>query len=166
MMAGLDTRAYGGTARYNPADDPNFQGWGQPPRTQGLPALGGSAQDTFANLTRQSWQDYMTQFMPLENLLIDYASDPLEVSKAMGRASSSVGTQFDAQQGMTGRGLRGRQITLRPEEKAAADRESSLSRSLADVQAQNIAGQQTLSRQRGILGQPMPSVDVPAGLGK
>lgn len=166
-MAGLDTHAYsGGTVRYNPDNDPNFQGWGQPPRTQGLAALNASAQDTYAGLVRQTWADYMSQFMPLENLAIDYASDPLEVSRAMQRASASSTTQFDAQQGITERGLRGRQITLRPEEKAAADRESSLSRSLADVQAQNVAGQQTLGRQRSILGQPLPVADVPAGLGK
>lgn len=165
-MAGLGTQ--GGTVRYNPAGDPNFQGWGMPPRssTGDLAPLTANAQDTFASLTRQGWKDYMTQFMPLENLLIDYASDPLEVTKSMQRASQSVSTQFDAQQGITERGLRGRQITLSPDEKAAAGRESSLTRSLADVQAQNVAGQQTLARQRSILGQPLPSVDVPAGLGK
>ena len=166
-MAGLDVRSQG-TVRYNPADDANFQGWSMPPRsaTGGLAPLAGSAQDTFAGLLRQSWQDYMSQFMPLENLLLDYAMDPKEVTRSMERASESVGTQFAAQEGITERGLRSRQITLRPEEKAAADRESSLSRSLADVQAQNIAGQQTLSRQRSILGQPMPTVEVPAALGK
>lgn len=131
-----------------------------------LPPAPASAQQTFADLTRQAWQDYMSRFMPLENLLIDYATDPEEVTKAVARARESVATQFGVQEGITERGLRGRQITLTPEERAAAERERNLTRSLADVHAANLAREQTVSRQRSILGQPMPSVEVPAGLGK
>lgn len=152
---GLDRFAGGGA-----------RGMGGGGGTPGLPPAPVSAQQTFADLTRQAWQEYMSRFMPLENLLIDYATDPEEVTKAVTRARESVATQFEAQEGITERGLRSRQITLTPEERAAAERERNLTRSLADVQAANLAREQTVSRQRSILGQPMPSVEVPAGLGK
>lgn len=125
-----------------------------------------SAQQTFADLTRQMWQDYVSQFIPIENSLIDYATNPAEITQSVERARDSVGKAFDVEQGVTQRGLRSRQITLSPEEQAAASRERGLARSLADVQAANLAREQTVSRQRSILGQPVPDAQVPAGLGK
>jgi hypothetical protein len=150
----------------------NTPGWIKDPAHALLRGLGrkrrsggGEAAAQFADLTRQEWQEYVSQFIPLENQLIDYASNPEEVTQAVERARESVGSAFEAQEGAMQRGLRGRQITLTPDEQAAAGRERNLSRSLADVQAANLAREQTVGRQRSILGQPMPVADVPAGLG-
>ena len=49
-----------------------------------------SADQTFAALTRQQWQDYVRTFVPYENRLIDYSNNPQVVSNAMADASADV----------------------------------------------------------------------------
>lgn len=115
------------------------------------------ASDTYAALTRQQWSDYVSTFVPVENQLIDYATDPTKVSGAMSSASTNVNDAYDAQQGATQRTLQGLGVTLNPDEQAAQTRATGLSRSLADVQAQNLAGDQTRQLQQSILGNPAPS---------
>ncbi len=58
--------------------------------------------------------------------------------------------------------LRGLGLTLSADEQHAMDRSTGLSRSLADVGAQNTARDQTLARQQSILGNPAPTI----GLGR
>ena len=120
------------------------------------------ASDTFAALTRQQWADYTKNFIPIENQLIDYATDPTQVTTAMQRGISGVQSSFANQQAMTARQLKGRGVTLNPDEQAAANRERNLSQSLAEVGTANIAGQMTLARQRGILGAPTPDISTQA----
>jgi hypothetical protein len=118
-----------------------------------------STADQYAAMTRQQWQDYVSQFIQFENELIQYATDPGMVTQAVERAGERVDQAFDAQQGIMQRRLRAKQQTLTPEEQQAADRTMNLSRSLADVGAQNVARQQTVARQRGILGaMPAPKI--------
>lgn len=114
------------------------------------------ASDTFAALTRQQWADYVSNFVPYENKLISYAMDPKTVTNAMQKASQNIDSAFDAQQASTQRQLRGMGVTLSDDEQAAANRRFGLSKSLADVQAQNVAGELTRQRQQSILGNPAP----------
>jgi hypothetical protein len=134
-----------------------------------MPSLGAGAgyyssyaADTFANLTREQWADYVRNFVPIENQLIDYATDPTKVTEAMTRAIQGVQSSFGNQEASTARQLRGRGLTLNPDEQAAMNRERNLSQSLAEVGAANIAGQMTLGRQRGILGSPTPDISMQA----
>ena len=108
-------------------------------------------------LTRSMWDSYVTNFIPYENRLIDYASNPEVVSDAMAEASGFVDDSFNAQRAATGRRLRGLGLTLDEDEQQAADRSFGLSKSLADVTAQNVAGQLTRQRQQSVLGNPAPS---------
>jgi hypothetical protein len=117
----------------------------------------GVADTTYAAMTRSMWDTYITDFMPYENKLIQYATDPAMVSDAMTKASGLVQQSFDAQQGATQRRLRGLGLTLNADEQQAADRSTALARSTADVNAQNVAGTQTRQRQQAILGNPAPS---------
>jgi hypothetical protein len=114
------------------------------------------AGDTYAALTRQQWADYISTFVPIENQLIDYATNRSVVSDAMAEASRDVNASYDAQEASTGRRLKGLGITLSPEEQAAQKRSYGLSRSLADVGAQNTARDLTTRRQQSILGNPAP----------
>ena len=57
----------------------------------------GYAADTYARLTRNRWAEYANTFVPLENHLIDYATNPDTVSNAMSTASQNVQGAFDAQ---------------------------------------------------------------------
>lgn len=114
------------------------------------------ASDTAAAITRQQWADYVGTFIPIENSLIKYATDPGVVTEAMAEASQDVNSAFDAQQGATGRRLAGLGVTLSGDEQEAQTRSTGLMRSLADVQGQNLARDLTTQRQQSILGNPAP----------
>lgn len=120
------------------------------------PASSTYAGDTFAALTRQQWSDFITTFVPLENQLIAQATDPQVVRDAMSEASTNINQSFDAQSASTDRRLRGLGIQLSPEEQAARKRSEGLTRSLADVGAQNTAREMTVRRQQSVLGNPAP----------
>lgn len=129
-----------------------------------LSLLGGGGDDgpndqasqEFAAATRQQWSDYMNTFVPIENNLIKYATDPNTVSNAMSSASTDVNNAFDAQTGATQRRLSGLGATLSPDEQQAQTLSSGLTRSLADVQSQNTARDLTVQRQQSIMGNPAP----------
>ena len=116
------------------------------------------AGQNYAALTRDMWAQWTTNFLPYENDLIEYARDPAIVDKAQAAASQNVQQSFDAQQAATGRRLKGLGLTLDADEQRAADRSYGLARSLADVNAQNVAGAQTRSRQQNVLGNPVPKL--------
>lgn len=116
------------------------------------------AGQNYAALTREMWNSYVTNFVPYENKLIEYAMDPSVVSDAMSEASSFVDDSFTAQQAATQRRLKGLGLTLDADEQRAADRSFGLAKSLADVQAQNTAGEQTRARQQSILGNSAPGL--------
>lgn len=114
------------------------------------------AGQNYAALTRDLWAQWTTNFLPFENDLIEYASNPQVVADAQANASEQVGLAFDAQRGASQRRLKGLGLELDADEQRAADRSYGLTRSLADVTAQNVAGAQTRSRQQNILGNPVP----------
>lgn len=112
---------------------------------------------TYEWMTRDMWSTYVSQFIPIENELIRYATDPGQVATNQAMAMENVNQSFQAQQGATQRRLRGMGMELDPDEQKAADRSLGLSRSLAEVGAANMAGRQTLERQRAIIGNPAPN---------
>lgn len=132
----------------------SYPGFGQP--TGKKPK--NYASDTFAAITRQQWSDYVNTFVPIENQLIKYATDPTVVSDAMSEASGNVNDAFDAQVGATQRHLKGLGVSLSPDEQGAQAKSTGLARSLADVGAQNVARDLTVQRQQSILGNPAPAV--------
>jgi hypothetical protein len=123
------------------------------------------AGDTFAALTRQQWADYTATFVPIENQLIQYAMDPGKVKESMAKASTTVNQAYDAAEQSSARRLRGLGIEMSPEEQAAQRRSFGLSRSLADVQAQNLSRDLTTRRQQAVLGNPAPSAATGGGAG-
>ena len=116
------------------------------------------AADTYAALTREQWQDYVTNFVPYENKLIDYSTDPNVVANNMVGASADVNASFDARAAATTRRLGGLGLTLDADEQRVSTRTMGLARSLADVGAQNTARDSTLARQQSILGNPAPEL--------
>lgn len=116
------------------------------------------AGQTYERLTRDMWNSYVTNFVPYENKLIEYATSPTVVADAMSEASGLVNQSFEAQQGATQRRLKGMGLTLDADEQKAVDRSYGLAKSLADVTAQNVVGQQTRDRQSSILGNPVPNL--------
>lgn len=128
--------------------------------TPGAGSLGRglSAQETFAALTRQQWDQYLQDYVPLENLMINYATDPNAVSTAVASARANVADSFDARQGANQRRLRGLGLSLDSDEQRAADRSTGLARSLADVSAANLTADRVRERQQTVLGNPAPTV--------
>lgn len=114
------------------------------------------ASNLFATITRQQWSNYVNTFIPLENKLIDYATNPDTVKNAMSGASEDVNAAFDAQTGATERRLKGLGVTLDADEQGAQAKSTGLARSLADVGGQNVARDLTTQRQQQILGNPAP----------
>ncbi len=120
-----------------------------------------AANDQVAQMTRDQWQNYVSTFVPIENQMIKYATDPTLPQQAMQKASGDVNAAYTAQQGATARELSGLGVTLTPDQQAAQQRSYGLSKSLADVQAQNTAGDLTRQRQQSVLGNPAPPVGAP-----
>ena len=117
------------------------------------------ASDTFAALTRQQWADYQRDVMPYENKLIEFANSQTVVPEAMARAGTAINSAFDRQGGATATRLKSLGLTLNADEQQAADRSTGISRSLADVQAQNTAGAQTRGLQQALMGNPTPTIE-------
>lgn len=116
----------------------------------------GSANDMYAQYTREQWANYVNTFIPIENQLIKYATDTALPGQKMQEASENVSSAFAQQAGATARRLGGMGVTLSEDEQAAQQKQMGLSKSLADVQAQNLAGDMTRQRQQSVLGNPAP----------
>lgn len=127
---------------------------------RGLGLTGGKdfAQQAFANLTRQQWDDYLTNYVPVENRMIEYAMDESNPNEAAYIAGRGVEQAFDTQRAGAQRRLAGMGLTLTAEEQAASDKQSRLSESLATVGAMNNARDATRSRQQSVIGNPTPQL--------
>jgi predicted exporter len=123
-----------------------------------FPSTTGSASDALASLTRAQWADWVSNWQPFENKLFDYAQDPTVVAKAMTGASQDVNAAFDQQAVSTQERLRGLGMSLNADEQHAVNRSTGLARSLADVNAQNLARDSARARQQSILGNPAPNI--------
>jgi hypothetical protein len=119
-----------------------------------------TAARTFAALTRQQWDQYLSEFVPLENKMISYAMDPATVGNAVTQARFDVGQSFDQQQAIQQRRLRGLGLTLDEDEQRAADRSTGLARSLAEVNAANMTTRRVTDRQQSLMGSPAPSINT------
>ena len=137
---------------------------GMPQATGGTVAGGGgfggfkSANQAYAALTRQQWDDYLSVWVPFENENIAYATDPATVDNAVKQARSDVAQSFDMQPGIQERRLRGLGVTLNGDEQRANTRAMGLAEALADVNAANVTQQRTRDRQRAVMGMPTPQV--------
>lgn len=110
------------------------------------------AADTQAALTRDQWNTYVANFMPVEDNLIKYAQNQALPAENAERAIAGVGQAFEQQQGISQRRMKAYGIQATPEQTAAIDRSTKLNKSLAEVQAGNTARDMTLQRQRSIMG--------------
>lgn len=146
----------GWDSRYN-VHAPAERQWNRILGRRGGDGPGGpSAADTYAALTREQWRNYVSTFVPIENQLIEYATDRERPAQEMAQASELVQDAYQAQEGVQARRMRGLGLSLTGEEQAAQQRALGLSRSLADVGAQNMARDLTVQRQQSLLGNPAP----------
>lgn len=134
--------------------DPKLRKKSTPPST--------FAQDTYAAVTKDQWYSYLNEIgVPQEMALQKFATDPSVVTNAMAEAGQDVNQAFERQQVANQRNLSSLGLTLSPDEQVAADRSTNLSRSLADVNAQNMARRSTRALQQSVLGNPAPMIGEP-----
>jgi hypothetical protein len=118
--------------------------------------MGGNAQ--LSAVTSSEWNTYMQHFVPYENMLIKYATDPNTITNAEDQASQ-IQTAANAQeQGIQQRNLAQTETTLTPEEKAQADKTRGIGDALSMVTAKNKAKDTTVANQMGIMGTPMTGI--------
>lgn len=110
------------------------------------------AADTQAALTRDQWDTYLKNFVPVEDNLIRYANNLAAPTENAERAIAGVGQAFEQQTGIAERRMRAYGIQPTQEQTTAIDRNTKLNKSLAEVQAGNTARDATISRQRSIMG--------------
>jgi len=163
-----------------PLDSSNVQGIAATAASQGLPGgvntlaspltsqnysslPSGSATQLYGQIAAGQWQDYVSNFVPIENQLIQYATNPNQAGTAMQTASANVNQAYNQQAGMQSRRLAQFGVSLNPEEAAAAAKDTALSRVTSDVTAQNQAKDQVQANQMSILGSPMTGVTGSGG---
>lgn len=121
-----------------------------------------TSSETYTNLTRAQFADFIRDIAPYEDKLFEYANDPTVVSNAMNDAGLDVAASFDRQQGATQRNLDGLGLSLDQDEQRVVDRTSNLQRTLASVGAKNRARDRAIGRQQAILGNPVPQLGLVA----
>jgi len=118
------------------------------------------AADKFAQLTRDQWNQWVTQFMPVENTLIDYATDVTKPGQMADKAIAGVQGAFAQNSRTSDLQMKTSGLNFTAEERAQVSRDRQLDQSLAEVQAGNSARGVTVDRQRSILGVPINTGDL------
>jgi hypothetical protein len=115
------------------------------------PAAGNAAQN-LANVTSQEWQTYLQNFVPEENALISYATNPNLPQENMNTAIQTQ-QQANAQAaGIETRSLAQYDTSLTPAQKAASQLTRGISNATSTVNSANVAKDVTVANQMGILG--------------
>lgn len=97
----------------------------------------GSAEDTLAAIYRAEWQDYLDRFAPYEDKLIDFASNPEEVTKAVDKAGQNVDQGFMTAKGNLDRDRSRYGLNLTGREAASEDRSNAMDKTAAKLAARN-----------------------------
>lgn len=120
---------------------------------------GPTANEIKAAVTKDQWLSYLNEMgAPQEQMLMKFATDPNVVTNAMAEASADSSAAFGRAEVNNDRMLRSLGLTLNADEKKASDRSFALSRSIADVQSQEMARRGTVSLQQSVLGSPAPRI--------
>ena len=119
------------------------------------------ASGVLANLTRQQFQDYLSRFVPVENQLIQYATDPTQPLQQAQQAQGLVEAAYAAQPQLWRDTLAREGVTPTAAQSAAAQRQTRYQQGLAEVGAMNGAAQATAATQNQILSgsaQSLPGI--------
>jgi hypothetical protein len=109
-------------------------------------------QSDAAYYTRSQWYDYLQRFVPRENELIQYATDPTQPAQQAAKAQGLVDSAYTGIAGQQQRQATGLGLQLTPDQVAANQRQTDTSKSLSEVSAMNTAANSTYNEQMQILG--------------
>lgn len=138
-------------------------GGGQPSYAYNNPD---SASNVLAKIIAQQYSNYQSMFVPEENKLIKYATDPNTVPNAQKRAMGLTEQSFNAGNAGFNKGLETSNINMTPQQKASTDRQRQITQQLATVDSANRSGVRTFDSVTGILsGAQSAAGIVPSGGG-
>jgi uncharacterized membrane protein YhiD involved in acid resistance len=118
-------------------------------------AFSGDANSLYQQVTQSEWQNYMQNFVPIENQLIKFASDTTQPAQAMATAQTNMNAAEAQQPQIQQNRLDQYGIKLDQAGKQAAGMDQNLNAALGSVDAQNHAKDTTIQQQESILGAPM-----------
>ena len=111
-----------------------------------------------SSVAASQWQDYMQQYLPQTQTLMNYATSNTPIQQAMQTAQTNeAGAQTQAA-GISGRQLANADVMLTPQEKQAQAQQTSLGNAAGMVGAINQAKDTTFANQMGIMGTPMSGI--------
>jgi hypothetical protein len=118
------------------------------------------ASNILAQITRSQYADYLARFVPVENQLISYATDPTQPMQSALQAKGYVDSSFAANAGEMQRRFAAQGVRPTAAQSAAIQQQQQQQRGLAEVGAMNQAAQQTNNTQMQILGGATPNLQA------
>lgn len=119
------------------------------------------ASTLIGQLSRAQWEDWKARFAPVIQELADEATDPNAAQDAAIQAKNAMGTAFDSAETINTQNRQKYGISLTPEQQAAQERISNVSRTAAMASAGNEARISALDRQQSILAGGMGLSNIP-----
>ena len=116
------------------------------------PRSGDFATNAQSTLNRAQFWDYTNNIAPLQNKLIQFATDPNQVYSNMDEAGQAVRDRFQSAAGTTTRSLQQSGQTLTAEQRDKLNRDRSINATGAYIGARRVAKDQTEQAQRQALG--------------
>ncbi len=116
------------------------------------------ASNQLAGILGQQWANYQSVFKPVENKLIDYATNPDTITNATANAKTNVDNAFATSSGGLQRQLSAQGVQVTPEQQTAITRQNGLSKSLAEVGAMNQSANTTYDTITSVLSGGAPNM--------
>jgi len=118
-------------------------------------SFSGDANSLYTQVTQSEWQNYLQNFVPIENQLISFAQDPNKPAQAMAAAQTNVDQSMAQQPEIQANREAQYGIKLDNAGQQAAATNTNLTTALAGVDAQNRAKDTTIQQQQSIIGSPV-----------
>lgn len=103
------------------------------------PSISGdfSGSDNIAQVHRAEWEDYLSRFAPVENMLFNRFNDPNDKQQAIDKSAVTMGTAFDQSREQADRGMSRYGLKLTEDQTMKRDRSYALDKAAAVVGAKN-----------------------------
>lgn len=124
----------------------------------------GSASNQLSNILRQQYANYQAVYVPEENKLINWATDPNTIPNAQKQAMGLTAGAFKSQQQGQQKSFNGSGITLTPQMQSALQRKNQIQQTVAVDDSANRAGISAYDNVSAALsGAPGPTGILPPG---
>lgn len=98
---------------------------------------GQTSKANMAQVHRAEWDDYLSRFAPIENMLFDKFNDVEGRAQAVDKAGQTMGLAFDQSKDQTNRTISRYGLNMSPEQQANRDRSMEVQRAAGVAGAKN-----------------------------